>query len=83
VQYAFHLIGNVNWIGAVNQYQVYDEVISILDGTYIRNAFGTNPSFPHGNGPDQWNVDCDFDFSNTVFATDLYLWGANYGRTKG
>jgi hypothetical protein len=80
---AFHNIGNVNYQGAINTYPGLDLVVDIVDGSYIRNSFGSNPAWPHGTGSGQWNGDCDFDISNTVFTKDLYLWGSSYGRVSG
>jgi len=84
VQLAFHYVGNVNWIGAVNSYEFYDPVvIDIYDGSYIRNAWYSNPAWPHGNGPRQWNEDCDFDADLRVYGKDLNIWGNNFNREKG
>jgi len=77
VQLAFHCVGNVNWIGAVNQYPFYDEEIDIFDGSYIRKAWYSTPSSPN------WNPDCDFDGDGRIYGKDLNLWGRNYGRVKG
>jgi len=83
INLAFHNIGNVNYLGATNTYPSLDLEISMADGSYIRNAWYSNPAWPHGNGPRQWNEDCDFDSDLRVYGKDLNLWGSNFGRVSG
>jgi len=83
VHTAFHQIGNVNWPYSIHSYPSTDSVIDLIDGSYIRNSFGTTPAWPHGTKYEEWNVDCDFDEDNEISTRDLWLWGSNHGREMG
>lgn len=58
-----------------------DGDVDILDGAYIRNAFGSNKSWPWGRGVGQYNPEADLDHDGRVYGHDLYLFGSNYGNS--
>lgn len=70
---AFHAAGDVN----------RDGVIDIRDINAIARGSGTDASWPHGTGWDQFNPDADLNGDNKVDALDLAYAGSAYGKTAG
>ena len=65
-----------SFLGDINN----DGSIDILDLTMIARALGTDPTWPHGTGWDQWNPLCDLNADNRVNGYDLAIAGKNYGQ---
>ena len=56
-----------------------DGDVDIADLFRIAKAIGTNPSWPHGTGWDEWNPDCDINDDNKIDVFDLNKAARNYG----
>jgi hypothetical protein len=90
---AFHRAGNVNYEGALYE-STYtaigkppDVAIRMTispDGVYVGRAVGTDDTYPHGTGFNEYNEDCDFNRDGDVWLVDYILrFGMNYGKDAG
>jgi len=58
-----------------------DRKVDSLDLNIVKNALGTNPSYPQGTGLRQWNPIADVNKDGHVDLSDLALVQNNYGAT--
>jgi len=58
-------------------------IVSTMDALLMARALGTDSSYPHGTGWNEYNPDCDLNGDGVIDALDLAAVLPNYGKTMG